>query len=69
MIFRHCVYRRSLAVVFLCEDLLLALDIPHSEVIYTTIYLLHYLDYYNPYILVIQRAGFQEKLSRLSTIA
>ena len=44
MIFRHCVYGPGLAIVFLCEVLLLALDIPHSEVIYTTIYLLHYLD-------------------------
>ena len=40
MIFGHCVCGLSLAIVFLWLDLSLAVDIPHSEVIYTTIYLL-----------------------------
>lgn len=37
MISRHCVCGLSLAIVFLSLDLVLAVDIPHSEVIYTTI--------------------------------
>ena len=37
MICRHCVCGLSLAIVFLWSDLVLAFDIPHSEVIYTII--------------------------------
>ena len=41
MMFRHCICGLSLAIVSLCLDLHLAFDIPHSEVIYTTFYLLY----------------------------
>ena len=41
MIVGHCVWGLSLAVSFLCLELVLAFDIPHSEVIYTTIYLFY----------------------------
>ena len=37
MIICHCVCGLSPAIVFLSLDLVLAVDIPHSEVIYTTI--------------------------------
>ena len=41
MIVGHCVCGLSLAISFLCLDLVLTFDIPHSEVIYTTFYLFY----------------------------